>query len=65
MALSGSSPVNHQAAGHRNSLYRMQVGWGRSPMGNDKHVYACHKVTGMLFVATAELRWVAQISDRG
>ena len=24
-------------------------------MGNDKHVYACHKVTGMLFVATAEL----------
>ncbi len=30
--------------------------WGHSPIGNNKHVYACHKVPSMLFVAKAVLR---------
>jgi len=34
-------------------------------MGNNKHVYACHKVTVMLFVGKTELNVDCMVKRRG
>jgi len=34
----------------------LDAGWGNSLMGNNKHMYAHHKVTSMVFIAKAELK---------